>query len=66
MSVKDKDAKILGEARQGTKSAKTSEAAKKLGAKGGNVGGLARAKKLSPQRREAIASKGADVRWSKK
>ena len=32
-------------------------------AKGGRVGGAARARKLSPERRREIARAGADARW---
>ncbi len=35
-------------------------------AKGGKVGGPARAKSLSANEREAIAKRAADARWSKK
>jgi hypothetical protein len=45
---------------------KKSEAAKFLGRLGGLKGGKARAKKLTPERRSAIARKGAEVRWGKK
>ena len=34
-----------------------------LGSKGGKKGGKARAKRLSPKRRSAIAKKAADTRW---
>jgi hypothetical protein len=40
-------------------------AAKILGKYGGRLGGLARAAKLSPERRTAIASKAAQKRWDK-
>lgn len=40
-----------------------SDAAKALGRRGGLKGGPARAKKLSPERRSAIARKAAEVRW---
>lgn len=40
-----------------------SAAAKELGRRGGLKGGPARAKKLSPERRSAIARKAAEVRW---
>jgi hypothetical protein len=36
-----------------------------LGKLGGKKGGSARAKKLSPEQRKAIAQKAARVRWSK-
>jgi hypothetical protein len=35
-------------------------------AKGGKIGGPARARKLSPERRAEIAKKAAKVRWSDK
>lgn len=44
---------------------KKSEAAKFLGRLGGLKGGKARAKKLTPERRSAIARKGAEARWGK-
>jgi hypothetical protein len=37
-----------------------------LGRKGGKKGGKARAQKLSPEHRAAIAKKAAKKRWSKK
>lgn len=37
-----------------------------LGRKGGRKGGLARAEKLSPERRKEIAQKAAEKRWGKK
>lgn len=40
-----------------------SEAARELGRKGGRKGGLARAKKLSPERLSEIARKAAMARW---
>jgi hypothetical protein len=40
-------------------------AAVALGKLGGLKGGLARAKKLSPQRRKEIAQKAARTRWGK-
>ena len=36
-----------------------------IGRKGGLKGGVARAQKLSPRRRRAIAKKAAAVRWKK-
>jgi hypothetical protein len=36
-----------------------------IGRKGGLVGGRARAKKLSPQRRKTIARNAAKARWKK-
>lgn len=45
---------------------KKSEAAKLLGRLGGLKGGKARAKRLTPERRSAIARKGAEARWGKK
>jgi hypothetical protein len=44
---------------------KKSEAAKFLGRLGGLKGGKARAKKLTPGQRSAIARKGAETRWGK-
>jgi hypothetical protein len=41
-------------------------AAVALGRLGGLKGGKARAEKLSAKRRKAIASKAAQIRWSKK
>ena len=41
-------------------------AAVALGRLGGLKGGLARAKKLSPQKRKEIAKKAAITRWQKK
>lgn len=66
MPVKDKDARILGEARQGAKAKGLHTAAKKLGSKGGKEGGPARAKRLSGARRKSIAIEGAEARWGKK
>lgn len=40
-------------------------AAVALGKLGGKKGGVARAKKLSPRRRSAIAKKAAITRWSR-
>lgn len=34
--------------------------------RGGRIGGKARAEKLSPEERAAIAKKAAQARWSKK
>jgi hypothetical protein len=42
------------------------ELAQKLGRRGGLKGGPARAKKLSPEQRSAIAKKAAQARWAKK
>ena len=39
-------------------------AAVELGRKGGLIGGKARAAKLSPEQRSAIAKKAAAARWS--
>lgn len=41
-------------------------AAVELGRLGGIVGGKARAKKLTPEQRSAIAKKAAAARWKKK
>jgi hypothetical protein len=43
-----------------------SKAARELGRRGGLKGGKARAEKLSPEERKAIAKKAAEARWSKK
>lgn len=43
-----------------------SEYLSKIGRKGGLKGGRARAKKLSPAKRKAIARKAASVRWRHK
>jgi len=43
----------------------TSETAAINGSKGGKRGGKARAKKLSPKQRQAIARKAALMRWHK-
>lgn len=45
---------------------KKSEAAKLLGRLGGLKGGKARALKLTPEQRKAIAAKAAQARWGKK
>jgi hypothetical protein len=42
---------------------KKNKAAQMLGKLGGLKGGKARAAKLSPERRSAIAKKAADSRW---
>lgn len=39
-------------------------AARELGRRGGLKGGAARAAKLSPHKRKAIAKKAAEARWS--
>ncbi|HEY0545687.1 MAG TPA: hypothetical protein VGC91_09950 [Pyrinomonadaceae bacterium] len=41
-------------------------AAVALGRLGASKGGVARAEKLSPKKRKAIAKKAAEARWSKK
>lgn len=38
---------------------------KEYARKGGLIGGKARAEKLSPQKRKAIATKAAQARWKK-
>jgi hypothetical protein len=43
-----------------------SKAARELGRLGGLKGGKARAEKLSPEERKAIAKKAAQTRWSNK
>lgn len=40
-------------------------AAVELGRRGGLIGGDARAKKLSPERRKEIARRAAEARWGK-
>ena len=42
------------------------ELARKLGRRGGLKGGKARAEKLTPEERSAIAKKAAEARWAKK
>ena len=42
------------------------EFARKLGQRGGKKGGKARAEKLTPEQRSAIAKKAAEARWAKK
>jgi hypothetical protein len=42
------------------------KAAQELGRLGGLKGGKARAEKLSPEERSAIAKKAAEARWAKK
>jgi hypothetical protein len=44
---------------------KKNKAAQALGRLGGLKGGKARAKKLSPEQRSAIASKAAQAKWAK-
>lgn len=44
---------------------KLSEAASMLGKIGGPRGGRARAEKLSPERRKAIARRAAQARWAR-
>jgi hypothetical protein len=39
---------------------------RKEGKRGGDIGGHARAKKLTPAQRKAIARKAAAARWGKK
>jgi hypothetical protein len=45
---------------------KKNKAAQALGKLGGLKGGKARAKKLSPEQRSAIARQGGLARWAKK
>jgi hypothetical protein len=45
---------------------KKNPAAVALGKLGGLKGGKARAKKLSPERRQEIAKKAIEARWSKR
>jgi hypothetical protein len=42
------------------------ELARKFGRRGGLKGGKARAEKLTPEQRSAIAKKAAQARWAKK
>lgn len=44
---------------------KKNQAAVELGKLGGRKGGRARAEKLSPERRKAIAQRAAQARWAK-
>jgi hypothetical protein len=44
----------------------TEEERKKVGERIASVGGRARAKQLSPKRRQEIAKKAAAARWAKK
>jgi hypothetical protein len=39
---------------------------KRMGRKGGKIGGKLRAEKLSPERRREIAQKAIAARWAKK
>ena len=56
-------ARIVGEATDETpKEPETSQA--KAGRRGGQKGGKARAKKLSPEERSAVARKAARARWN--
>jgi hypothetical protein len=48
-----------------TKAKKKNPAAVALGKLGGTKGGKARAAKLSPERRKAIAQRAAQARWAK-
>jgi hypothetical protein len=59
-------ASIVGEAVGDTPPSEKNPAAVELGRKGGLVGGKARAKKLTPERRSEIAKKAAAARWAKK
>lgn len=52
--------------RKKDKHSELSDAAKKLGEKGGKKGGPARARKLSPEERKRIAKLGAAARWKGK
>jgi len=45
---------------------RTEEERKEFARSGGEVGGAARAKALSPKRRSEIAKKAAAARWAKK
>ena len=45
---------------------KLSDAAKLLSKMGAKKGGIARAKKLSPERRKEISKKAIEARWGKK
>lgn len=42
------------------------ELARKLGSRGGKIGGKARAEKLTSEQRKEIARKAAKARWDKK
>jgi hypothetical protein len=50
--------------KKATSKQRVSAAAQQLGQRGGLKGGAARAAKLTPERRRAIASAGARARWS--
>ena len=45
--------------------AKKNQAAVELGRKGGKIGGLARAPRLTPEQRIDAARKAANARWNK-
>ena len=57
---------IVGKATGEEKPAKKNPAAVALGKLGGKKGGRARAAKLTPEERSAIAKKAAETRWKKK
>lgn len=58
-------AAAIGEGERPTPRAEKDPAAVALGRKGGQKGGRSRAEKLTPERRQAIASKAAKTRWDK-
>ncbi len=53
-----------GQSAKGSKLTPEQAAARLLGSKGGKKGGIARAAKLTAERRREIARKAAQVRWS--
>lgn len=59
-------AEATGEAEPAPEQPKKNQAAVELGRLGGNKGGKARAEKLTPEQRSAIAKKAAQARWGNK
>ena len=55
-----------GDAEEEVKDDGKDPAAVALGRKGGKVGGKARAEKLTPEERSAIAKKAAKARWGRR
>lgn len=55
----------VGEVEEDDQTKGKNKAAVELGRLGGLKGGKARAKKLSPEKRSAIAKKAVEARWSK-
>ena len=56
---------VVGELSDSADKKKASEAAQKLGRRGGLKGGKARAEKLTPDQRTAIARRAVEARWAK-